>query len=315
MVLCLLSVTLAFVYVSDGYEKASESWGGIVTNEECTDAEDCNATALSLLQTRMSLSRGEQEPSEMTLIRLSGRSNDPNGKKREIQGFKIPGMTGFKKHKIHELERPIWQKTLRCTGPSQTTCTPCSGKSDCWTWNTGPISDLSSAIQSMRANRNTRFRRFISSVHVQCAAPRIGIVFTPTEVKGGTLRFFWDGVEITKANGFTMETNDNYAPVLFDAMRKRKPKKRARKGNRKETRKAKKQAQFRKWKGAAPPSSPRFLPRRGTQKEMKQAKYRKWTWDVSRPGGHELTMEFTKAKVPLRPLLHVFFLVVEPRRR
>eukprot|EP00747_Dinoflagellata_sp_TGD_P211914 gnl/TRDRNA2_/TRDRNA2_85080_c0_seq1.p1 gnl/TRDRNA2_/TRDRNA2_85080_c0~~gnl/TRDRNA2_/TRDRNA2_85080_c0_seq1.p1 ORF type:complete len:536 (+),score=65.24 gnl/TRDRNA2_/TRDRNA2_85080_c0_seq1:102-1709(+) len=222
---------------------------------------------LFLLQTQMSLQRQTSSPEELTRVTLSGDGKDEESKK--VAGFKIPGMKQRRSVTVRELSRPIWQKTLRCTGPTETSCEPCI-ESECWTWKTveppkrmrrrrAPTAkeEEKNLMQSLTLDAESKFQRFISAVHVQCASPRIGIVFVPKYLYGGKLRFFWDGVEITKENGFDMETNDNYDPSRSQSKRSKK---------------------------------------RQTRKEKKTQRFRKWSWDVPHPGGHEFTMEFTKYK-------------------
>lgn len=52
---------------------------------------------------------------------------------------------------------------------------------------------------------------FKNSVHVRCGASLLWFTFSAFQVTNGKLQFFWDGKEITKANGFTLY------PIIVDA--------------------------------------------------------------------------------------------------
>eukprot|EP00747_Dinoflagellata_sp_TGD_P212100 gnl/TRDRNA2_/TRDRNA2_85228_c0_seq1.p1 gnl/TRDRNA2_/TRDRNA2_85228_c0~~gnl/TRDRNA2_/TRDRNA2_85228_c0_seq1.p1 ORF type:complete len:525 (+),score=70.67 gnl/TRDRNA2_/TRDRNA2_85228_c0_seq1:75-1649(+) len=216
-------------------EHAEESFWNAPTNHMST---------LNLLQTRMSIHRAFTEPESYNVTKISfagGTRDRPGG--ANVKRFMIPGLKGDEKITVGMMWRPTWQKTTRCTTSSDTSCTSCSSSKDCWTTSydllEGAVGRKTSR-QMLFSKKESRFKRFMSTIHVQCASPTLGFSYIPMPSRGGTLRLLWDGIEITKEKGFKLKVTTQ---------------------------------QHR---------------RKGT------LTWHTWSWNVSHPGGHDFTLEFTK---------------------
>eukprot|EP00747_Dinoflagellata_sp_TGD_P134893 gnl/TRDRNA2_/TRDRNA2_175388_c0_seq5.p1 gnl/TRDRNA2_/TRDRNA2_175388_c0~~gnl/TRDRNA2_/TRDRNA2_175388_c0_seq5.p1 ORF type:complete len:577 (+),score=66.88 gnl/TRDRNA2_/TRDRNA2_175388_c0_seq5:67-1797(+) len=113
-----------------------------------------------------------------------------------------PGSQDDKGMLVRVINRPAWQKTTRCKTDAPESCEECSAPPDCWM-----VKDSNNRMSVTAGTGNPHatvrgFRRFLSTLHIRCVAPVVHIRFNLFYLQGGSLRFFWDGKEITQANGF-----------------------------------------------------------------------------------------------------------------
>eukprot|EP00747_Dinoflagellata_sp_TGD_P149960 gnl/TRDRNA2_/TRDRNA2_177067_c0_seq23.p1 gnl/TRDRNA2_/TRDRNA2_177067_c0~~gnl/TRDRNA2_/TRDRNA2_177067_c0_seq23.p1 ORF type:complete len:693 (-),score=81.90 gnl/TRDRNA2_/TRDRNA2_177067_c0_seq23:93-1952(-) len=115
----------------------------------------------------------------------------------------IPFNQGVKAATGRTLYRPIWQKNLRCRGPSSMSCEECAGKENCWSFSErnpfrldGPSwqARLFSVVNAAQGE----WVRFVNLIHVQCNSPVLYVNLWLWEVKNAKLRVRWDGAEVTK---------------------------------------------------------------------------------------------------------------------
>eukprot|EP00747_Dinoflagellata_sp_TGD_P151745 gnl/TRDRNA2_/TRDRNA2_177237_c0_seq1.p1 gnl/TRDRNA2_/TRDRNA2_177237_c0~~gnl/TRDRNA2_/TRDRNA2_177237_c0_seq1.p1 ORF type:complete len:561 (+),score=51.07 gnl/TRDRNA2_/TRDRNA2_177237_c0_seq1:96-1778(+) len=129
---------------------------------------------------------------------------------RETEARHIPGYEstyGVSRHakvNVRVVSRPEWLKTTRCASAAPDSCEACTG-ANCWgmvpthhvhkqtTFSLGLNTDEESSASG---------HRFATTIHVTCAIGSVGLVFKPRNLSGGVVRFFWDGTEINKVNGF-----------------------------------------------------------------------------------------------------------------
>lgn len=87
--------------------------------------------------------------------------------------------------------RPVYSKTFRCT--SDNTCEDCTDNINCWR-------RMSWARQVDTNVAGAAWTRFTLLVHVSCDHPEIEIRYKVVNLKWGTLRTFWDSIEVTEDN-------------------------------------------------------------------------------------------------------------------
>eukprot|EP00747_Dinoflagellata_sp_TGD_P042331 gnl/TRDRNA2_/TRDRNA2_142021_c0_seq1.p1 gnl/TRDRNA2_/TRDRNA2_142021_c0~~gnl/TRDRNA2_/TRDRNA2_142021_c0_seq1.p1 ORF type:complete len:320 (+),score=45.80 gnl/TRDRNA2_/TRDRNA2_142021_c0_seq1:70-1029(+) len=121
------------------------------------------------------------------------------------------------------LSRPLYQKTLACTGPAREDCTECiSG--GCWrdctgSWSQRKTRDAADVQQMAPPGHKIIFAarcagskkkrdgvvRYLTVIHLQCNVPGFGIALSLEKLQGGKLSMFWDGKEVTRANKFSIQ--------------------------------------------------------------------------------------------------------------
>eukprot|EP00747_Dinoflagellata_sp_TGD_P134888 gnl/TRDRNA2_/TRDRNA2_175388_c0_seq11.p1 gnl/TRDRNA2_/TRDRNA2_175388_c0~~gnl/TRDRNA2_/TRDRNA2_175388_c0_seq11.p1 ORF type:complete len:396 (+),score=39.03 gnl/TRDRNA2_/TRDRNA2_175388_c0_seq11:67-1254(+) len=114
-----------------------------------------------------------------------------------------PGSQDDKGMLVRVINRPAWQKTTRCKTDAPESCEECSGLKDCWRMQ--DVHGDHARMAMVGGKRHNRWSRFLSTFHIRCVVPVVHIRFSLFHLNGGSLRFYWDGQEITQANGFHTE--------------------------------------------------------------------------------------------------------------
>eukprot|EP00747_Dinoflagellata_sp_TGD_P200774 gnl/TRDRNA2_/TRDRNA2_74199_c0_seq1.p1 gnl/TRDRNA2_/TRDRNA2_74199_c0~~gnl/TRDRNA2_/TRDRNA2_74199_c0_seq1.p1 ORF type:complete len:542 (+),score=59.40 gnl/TRDRNA2_/TRDRNA2_74199_c0_seq1:69-1628(+) len=118
-----------------------------------------------------------------------------------MTGELIPGYKGAHmvsdQIPVHVLNRPLFSRTLVCSGQTEDTCQACSEKTGEACWHSEG-NEMKLGVDSFIAGR-----RFQILMHVVCPSAHVGFFFTEQSFTlDGKLKFFWDGTEVTKDNGF-----------------------------------------------------------------------------------------------------------------
>eukprot|EP00747_Dinoflagellata_sp_TGD_P134886 gnl/TRDRNA2_/TRDRNA2_175388_c0_seq1.p1 gnl/TRDRNA2_/TRDRNA2_175388_c0~~gnl/TRDRNA2_/TRDRNA2_175388_c0_seq1.p1 ORF type:complete len:426 (+),score=40.57 gnl/TRDRNA2_/TRDRNA2_175388_c0_seq1:67-1344(+) len=110
-----------------------------------------------------------------------------------------PGSQDDKGMLVRVINRPAWQKMTRCKTDAPESCEECSGPPDCWM-----IKDSYNrmSVTGKQGLGTKTWTRFLSTFHIRCVVPVVHIRFSLFHLNGGSLRFYWDGKEVTQANGF-----------------------------------------------------------------------------------------------------------------
>eukprot|EP00747_Dinoflagellata_sp_TGD_P158047 gnl/TRDRNA2_/TRDRNA2_177786_c0_seq15.p1 gnl/TRDRNA2_/TRDRNA2_177786_c0~~gnl/TRDRNA2_/TRDRNA2_177786_c0_seq15.p1 ORF type:complete len:562 (-),score=63.59 gnl/TRDRNA2_/TRDRNA2_177786_c0_seq15:289-1926(-) len=177
---------------------------------------------LSLLQTNARISRSparetrgwEDRRAKDTWDRIrlwpyKGGKSKTIQQKRRNNAVNLP-FRSFKSKR--ELFRPLWQKNLRCRGPSQESCEECIGADDCWTFvkdaviqevmrNTTHVSRLGLGTYANRPAVNavqSQWVRHVNRIHILCDSNIFFFQMAVAKVVNGKIRVRWDGVEINR---------------------------------------------------------------------------------------------------------------------
>eukprot|EP00747_Dinoflagellata_sp_TGD_P143487 gnl/TRDRNA2_/TRDRNA2_176392_c0_seq70.p1 gnl/TRDRNA2_/TRDRNA2_176392_c0~~gnl/TRDRNA2_/TRDRNA2_176392_c0_seq70.p1 ORF type:complete len:460 (-),score=47.73 gnl/TRDRNA2_/TRDRNA2_176392_c0_seq70:48-1427(-) len=87
------------------------------------------------------------------------------------------------------LERPLWQKTLRCSGPTMDDCEECVGNNNCW-GDCKPPGRRRGIDRCVHVN-SQKWTRFVVLIHIRCDL-RMTVRVRPAEITGGVMKFYWD---------------------------------------------------------------------------------------------------------------------------
>eukprot|EP00747_Dinoflagellata_sp_TGD_P158082 gnl/TRDRNA2_/TRDRNA2_177786_c0_seq8.p1 gnl/TRDRNA2_/TRDRNA2_177786_c0~~gnl/TRDRNA2_/TRDRNA2_177786_c0_seq8.p1 ORF type:complete len:575 (-),score=69.23 gnl/TRDRNA2_/TRDRNA2_177786_c0_seq8:259-1884(-) len=167
---------------------------------------------LSLLQTNARISRSparetrgwEDRRAKDTWDRIrlwpyKGGKSKTIQQKRRNNAVNLP-FRSFKSKR--ELFRPLWQKNLRCRGPSQESCEECIGADDCWSFvkaskvgtrlkKTWAIWPAVNAVQS-------QWVRHVNRIHVQCDSKIFVFQMVLAMAMNGKIRVRWDGIDVNR---------------------------------------------------------------------------------------------------------------------
>eukprot|EP00747_Dinoflagellata_sp_TGD_P076419 gnl/TRDRNA2_/TRDRNA2_159140_c0_seq9.p1 gnl/TRDRNA2_/TRDRNA2_159140_c0~~gnl/TRDRNA2_/TRDRNA2_159140_c0_seq9.p1 ORF type:complete len:514 (+),score=48.99 gnl/TRDRNA2_/TRDRNA2_159140_c0_seq9:114-1655(+) len=185
------------------------------------DAEDGDTDVLNMLQTKMAVISSQHSPSgqakngtqateggaqgaffgtqDAKFREFSGGDSNDMFNKLQVRFVKNPDMSkipegpmttgtmrrSYSRPAFKIVTRVIWQKTFRCTGPTQDTCEVCSAdEQNCW-------SDCESTrcVKPTGADKATRF---LSAIHVQCSSPSVALGIQVDSLRGGSLKLYWD---------------------------------------------------------------------------------------------------------------------------
>eukprot|EP00747_Dinoflagellata_sp_TGD_P158083 gnl/TRDRNA2_/TRDRNA2_177786_c0_seq9.p1 gnl/TRDRNA2_/TRDRNA2_177786_c0~~gnl/TRDRNA2_/TRDRNA2_177786_c0_seq9.p1 ORF type:complete len:585 (-),score=64.37 gnl/TRDRNA2_/TRDRNA2_177786_c0_seq9:289-1944(-) len=174
---------------------------------------------LSLLQTNARISRSparetrgwEDRRAKDTWDRIrlwpyKGGKSKTIQQKRRNNAVNLP-FRSFKSKR--ELFRPLWQKNLRCRGPSQESCEECIGADDCWSFVKHETSIKGQADRSNKhngawANRaalnavQNQWVRHVNRIHVQCDSNVFFFQMGLSTVMNGKLMLRWDGMDVNR---------------------------------------------------------------------------------------------------------------------
>eukprot|EP00747_Dinoflagellata_sp_TGD_P158049 gnl/TRDRNA2_/TRDRNA2_177786_c0_seq17.p1 gnl/TRDRNA2_/TRDRNA2_177786_c0~~gnl/TRDRNA2_/TRDRNA2_177786_c0_seq17.p1 ORF type:complete len:585 (-),score=69.05 gnl/TRDRNA2_/TRDRNA2_177786_c0_seq17:289-1944(-) len=177
---------------------------------------------LSLLQTNARISRSparetrgwEDRRAKDTWDRIrlwpyKGGKSKTIQQKRRNNAVNLP-FRSFKSKR--ELFRPLWQKNLRCRGPSQESCEECIGADDCWTFvkdaviqevmrNTTHVSRLGLGTYANRPAVNavqSQWVRHVNRIHVQCDSKIFVFQMVLAMAMNGKIRVRWDGIDVNR---------------------------------------------------------------------------------------------------------------------
>eukprot|EP00747_Dinoflagellata_sp_TGD_P158078 gnl/TRDRNA2_/TRDRNA2_177786_c0_seq45.p1 gnl/TRDRNA2_/TRDRNA2_177786_c0~~gnl/TRDRNA2_/TRDRNA2_177786_c0_seq45.p1 ORF type:complete len:558 (-),score=69.18 gnl/TRDRNA2_/TRDRNA2_177786_c0_seq45:289-1914(-) len=173
---------------------------------------------LSLLQTNARISRSparetrgwEDRRAKDTWDRIrlwpyKGGKSKTIQQKRRNNAVNLP-FRSFKSKR--ELFRPLWQKNLRCRGPSQESCEECIGADDCWSFVKheeklikGQEGRSKNGAWANRAALNAvqnQWVRHVNRIHILCDSNIFFFQMAVAKVVNGKIRVRWDGVEINR---------------------------------------------------------------------------------------------------------------------
>lgn len=119
---------------------------------------------------------------------------------RSVEAFDWDATNG-RKTMLTKMKRPEWQKTTRCWNVANDTemCEECNATAeDCWGAERGDRRGLKVTEQGKI------YTRFVNTIHVRCNSPQLSIRFSLPRngMQNGRLTMYWDGVEITRKNGY-----------------------------------------------------------------------------------------------------------------
>eukprot|EP00747_Dinoflagellata_sp_TGD_P158069 gnl/TRDRNA2_/TRDRNA2_177786_c0_seq36.p1 gnl/TRDRNA2_/TRDRNA2_177786_c0~~gnl/TRDRNA2_/TRDRNA2_177786_c0_seq36.p1 ORF type:complete len:557 (-),score=68.90 gnl/TRDRNA2_/TRDRNA2_177786_c0_seq36:289-1959(-) len=107
-----------------------------------------------------------------------------------------------------EIFRPLWQKNLRCRGPSEESCEECVGADDCWSFVKheeklikGQEGRSKNGAWANRAALNAvqnQWVRHVNRIHILCDSNIFFFQMAVAKVVNGKIRVRWDGVEINR---------------------------------------------------------------------------------------------------------------------
>eukprot|EP00747_Dinoflagellata_sp_TGD_P154751 gnl/TRDRNA2_/TRDRNA2_177531_c0_seq16.p1 gnl/TRDRNA2_/TRDRNA2_177531_c0~~gnl/TRDRNA2_/TRDRNA2_177531_c0_seq16.p1 ORF type:complete len:542 (+),score=59.00 gnl/TRDRNA2_/TRDRNA2_177531_c0_seq16:62-1687(+) len=103
--------------------------------------------------------------------------------------------------RFHNLIRPLFRKSLRCTGPgpSLSDCEECLGSEDCFGdckyvfYDGRTTHDL-----CVHATATSKWTRFLVIIHMECPVKSIDLSQSVKEMSAGSMEYSWDGQSIAK---------------------------------------------------------------------------------------------------------------------
>eukprot|EP00747_Dinoflagellata_sp_TGD_P144030 gnl/TRDRNA2_/TRDRNA2_176448_c5_seq8.p1 gnl/TRDRNA2_/TRDRNA2_176448_c5~~gnl/TRDRNA2_/TRDRNA2_176448_c5_seq8.p1 ORF type:complete len:454 (+),score=36.56 gnl/TRDRNA2_/TRDRNA2_176448_c5_seq8:68-1363(+) len=94
-------------------------------------------------------------------------------------------------------QRPLWQKSLRCSGPTMEDCEECLGNQNCWGDCLAPLVRPGGTRRvhngmerCVKVNSENKWTRFLNVVHVQCEQ-RTQFQIRPERIRGGVIKLHW----------------------------------------------------------------------------------------------------------------------------
>eukprot|EP00747_Dinoflagellata_sp_TGD_P158061 gnl/TRDRNA2_/TRDRNA2_177786_c0_seq29.p1 gnl/TRDRNA2_/TRDRNA2_177786_c0~~gnl/TRDRNA2_/TRDRNA2_177786_c0_seq29.p1 ORF type:complete len:564 (-),score=72.03 gnl/TRDRNA2_/TRDRNA2_177786_c0_seq29:259-1902(-) len=173
---------------------------------------------LSLLQTNARISRSparetrgwEDRRAKDTWDRIrlwpyKGGKSKTIQQKRRNNAVNLP-FRSFKSKR--ELFRPLWQKNLRCRGPSQESCEECIGADDCWSFVKheeklikGQEGRSKNGAWANRAALNAvqnQWVRHVNRIHILCDSNIFFFQMAVAKVVNGKIRVRWDGIDVNR---------------------------------------------------------------------------------------------------------------------
>mmetsp|Transcript_106637 Transcript_106637/g.227722 ORF Transcript_106637/g.227722 Transcript_106637/m.227722 type:complete len:490 (-) Transcript_106637:127-1596(-) len=104
---------------------------------------------------------------------------------------------GFKWVRRSIFGRAEAQKALRCHNSSSASCEECWGKTDCWFGHRN--------MRKADGSNWQMWKRIVQIMHLRCDLDSVAVSFKLKSIVNGTLRAFWDEVEVTPQNGFHVQ--------------------------------------------------------------------------------------------------------------
>ena len=126
--------------------------------------------SLNLLQTKAVLSKPRKSTTKVYITRPVHR---------------------FGHSRYEELLRPLWQKTLRCSGPTMDDCEECVGKKNCWGDCRSKNLKRVGIDRCVQVDSRNIWTRFVVLIHIRCDLSMM-VKFRPVEVRGGVFKIYWD---------------------------------------------------------------------------------------------------------------------------
>eukprot|EP00747_Dinoflagellata_sp_TGD_P143459 gnl/TRDRNA2_/TRDRNA2_176392_c0_seq41.p1 gnl/TRDRNA2_/TRDRNA2_176392_c0~~gnl/TRDRNA2_/TRDRNA2_176392_c0_seq41.p1 ORF type:complete len:472 (-),score=57.16 gnl/TRDRNA2_/TRDRNA2_176392_c0_seq41:62-1477(-) len=96
-----------------------------------------------------------------------------------------------KKARAAQLVRPLWQKTLRCSGPTMDDCEECVGNKNCWGDCTKQAQVKWGGDKCVYINKQNKWKRFVILIHVRCEG-RMTPKMRPMFINRGVMNLYWD---------------------------------------------------------------------------------------------------------------------------
>eukprot|EP00747_Dinoflagellata_sp_TGD_P143462 gnl/TRDRNA2_/TRDRNA2_176392_c0_seq44.p1 gnl/TRDRNA2_/TRDRNA2_176392_c0~~gnl/TRDRNA2_/TRDRNA2_176392_c0_seq44.p1 ORF type:complete len:474 (-),score=48.09 gnl/TRDRNA2_/TRDRNA2_176392_c0_seq44:382-1803(-) len=90
--------------------------------------------------------------------------------------------------------RPLWQKTVRCSGSTMDDCEECVGNINCW--GDCAVEGPRSIPRCVHVNSQNKWKRFVILIHIRCEG-RMQAKMRPKELRGGLLNLYWDDEPLT----------------------------------------------------------------------------------------------------------------------
>eukprot|EP00747_Dinoflagellata_sp_TGD_P118861 gnl/TRDRNA2_/TRDRNA2_172907_c0_seq1.p1 gnl/TRDRNA2_/TRDRNA2_172907_c0~~gnl/TRDRNA2_/TRDRNA2_172907_c0_seq1.p1 ORF type:complete len:717 (-),score=105.75 gnl/TRDRNA2_/TRDRNA2_172907_c0_seq1:422-2572(-) len=112
--------------------------------------------------------------------------------------------------RLHNVYRPLWQKTLKCVGGSRDGCEACSSDVDCWSSK----AYNGKKEQVIKTSGGNVFNRFLNIMHVRCASPSIHIKMRLKKLVNGNINIEWDGERVKRVAGLDKFSGKSFAGPL-----------------------------------------------------------------------------------------------------
>lgn len=151
-------------------------------------------------------SRGVSVLNDVDEIDISGIRHQGTGRLQSTKTFDH-GLVRMARY-----SRPEFSKTLRCTGSSMDSCHECWDETNCfYGMDNSYQGNLFLQSQGQNPQRKivvnefgAQWTRFLNLVHVKCAEDSLEITVITKKVQEGTLRYYWNFLEMTESNGFEL---------------------------------------------------------------------------------------------------------------
>eukprot|EP00747_Dinoflagellata_sp_TGD_P143466 gnl/TRDRNA2_/TRDRNA2_176392_c0_seq49.p1 gnl/TRDRNA2_/TRDRNA2_176392_c0~~gnl/TRDRNA2_/TRDRNA2_176392_c0_seq49.p1 ORF type:complete len:465 (-),score=48.57 gnl/TRDRNA2_/TRDRNA2_176392_c0_seq49:409-1803(-) len=182
-VLTMLTALFICVEANSASEATMSSCLAGSTNPSCSDFQ--GGESLSLLQTKATLSKPSPTRETDTRVYITKPTHRLwKGAARKLNRNAAKGQ---------EL-RPLWQKTVRCSGSTMDDCEECVGNINCW--GDCAVEGPRSIPRCVHVNSQNKWKRFVILIHIRCEG-RMQAKMRPKELRGGLLNLYWDDEPLT----------------------------------------------------------------------------------------------------------------------
>eukprot|EP00747_Dinoflagellata_sp_TGD_P143455 gnl/TRDRNA2_/TRDRNA2_176392_c0_seq38.p1 gnl/TRDRNA2_/TRDRNA2_176392_c0~~gnl/TRDRNA2_/TRDRNA2_176392_c0_seq38.p1 ORF type:complete len:491 (-),score=62.93 gnl/TRDRNA2_/TRDRNA2_176392_c0_seq38:48-1520(-) len=158
--------------------------------------------SLSLLQTKAILAKPKRRRRKPKRSRRVISNEERSRSTRVFLTNKT--LPKIRKWKAATAVRPLWQKTLRCSGPTMDDCEECVGKVNCWgdckRKRKRKVGDRGKGIdRCVHVDAQNKWTRFVTVIHVRCEMS-MAVKFRPAKISGGAIKIYWDDKFVEKGN-------------------------------------------------------------------------------------------------------------------
>eukprot|EP00747_Dinoflagellata_sp_TGD_P143489 gnl/TRDRNA2_/TRDRNA2_176392_c0_seq72.p1 gnl/TRDRNA2_/TRDRNA2_176392_c0~~gnl/TRDRNA2_/TRDRNA2_176392_c0_seq72.p1 ORF type:complete len:475 (-),score=56.95 gnl/TRDRNA2_/TRDRNA2_176392_c0_seq72:62-1486(-) len=169
------------------------------TNTTCSDFQAFPAVkdfyclpgdeSLSLLQTKAILAKPKRRRRKPKRSRRVISNEERSRSTRVFLTNKT--LPKIRKWKAATAVRPLWQKTLRCSGPTMDDCEECVGNKNCWGDCTKQAQVKWGGDKCVYINKQNKWKRFVILIHVRCEG-RMTPKMRPMFINRGVMNLYWD---------------------------------------------------------------------------------------------------------------------------